>query len=243
MTAESLASPWLAPVHPERLEQAAQVPLPDYSRGARWRLKRTFDVIVSSVGLVLFLPVILVIALLIKRGSPGPIFFRQQRITRRGRRFNCLKFRTMDAAADPTPHLRLLDRLIAGYEVPPSAGRKDGPYKLVRDPRITSTGRWLRKTSLDELPQLWNVLQGDLSLVGPLAPIAFEVERYPPEWLARLSVPMGLTGPWQVYGRARVTYADMIELDLEYIRSWSLRNDLKLLILTIPSVIVGRGAR
>jgi lipopolysaccharide/colanic/teichoic acid biosynthesis glycosyltransferase len=135
-----------------------------------------------------------------------------------------------------------LDKLIMGCEADPQQQGQDVVYKLTKDPRITRIGSWLRKFSIDELPQLWNVIKGEISLVGPQAPIAFEVERYRPEWLRRLSVPAGLTGPWQVNGRGRVSYAKMIEMDLDYVANWSLKQDFVIIIKTLKAVILARGA-
>jgi lipopolysaccharide/colanic/teichoic acid biosynthesis glycosyltransferase len=241
MTAETLGGPWRVLPNREMLSQAADVPPPAYAASFAWRVKRWIDLAVSATALVLLSPLIAGISLAVAIGSPGPVFFRQERVTARGRRYWCLKFRTMRTNVDQSPHLRLLDQLIAG-EAP--TGPTSAPrFKLASDNRTTAIGRWLRRTSLDELPQLWNVFVGDISLIGPQAPLAFEVERYRPEWLERLAVPAGLTGPWQVMGRGRVPYARMIELDLDYVRNWSLRRDLRLVALTLPAVLLARGAR
>lgn len=235
-------SEWLAPYNPELMKLAHQLPLPDYVQGKSWRAKRCLDFLGSAFLLITLSPLIAAAALTIRLTSTGPVFFRQERITQCGRRYKCVKFRTMVPGAEIGPHLKLLDRLIAGQNITSESKQNGAPYKLADDPRVTAIGRWIRKMSIDELPQLWNVLRGDMSLVGPQAPLAFEVERYQTEWLRRLSVPAGLTGPWQAMGRSRVTYAEMMEMDLEYVNTWSLKNDLRLLLKTIPSVLLARGA-
>jgi lipopolysaccharide/colanic/teichoic acid biosynthesis glycosyltransferase len=171
------------------------------------------------------------VALAIKLDSPGPIFYRQQRVGKHGRRFWMLKFRSMRQDAD-----RLLDTLRAHNEA-------SGPlFKMRRDPRITRVGRLLRRWSLDELPQLFNVLRGDMSLVGPRPPIPAEVEEYEDWQHGRLRAVPGITGLWQVSGRSEVPFHDMVRLDLHYIRNWSLGLDLVILLRTIPAVLTSRGA-
>ncbi len=195
-------------------------------------LKRLMDILVSALLLVLLLPLMLVIALAIRLTSRGPVLFRQTRCGLNGRRFTLLKFRTMVPDAE-----RRMEEVAHLNEV-------EGPaFKSRRDPRVTAVGRLLRRLSLDELPQLLNVLKGDMSLVGPRPPIPEEVERYQRWQRRRLSMKPGLTGLWQVSGRAAIDDFDRwIELDLAYIDHWSLGLDLKILLKTLPAVLTARGA-
>jgi len=195
-------------------------------------LKRAMDITVSLVALLIAAPFfILPAALLIKLTSPGPIVFRQKRVGRNGRLFTLYKMRTMRADAE-----KLKASLQAQNEV-------DGPvFKIKKDPRITGVGRILRKLSIDELPQLWNVLRGDMSLVGPRPPLPAEVEKYERWQRRRLSMRPGITCIWQVSGRSSITFNRWMEMDLEYIDNWSLGLDLKILLKTIPSVFLARGA-
>jgi exopolysaccharide biosynthesis polyprenyl glycosylphosphotransferase len=198
-----------------------------------WNLvvKRALDVVISAMALVLFSPVMLLIALLIKYDSPGPVLFRQERVGRGGRLFMLYKFRSMRQGADEEKRA-LLDR-----------NQATGPlFKLRDDPRLTRVGRWLRRLSLDELPQLCNVLRGEISLVGPRPPIPSEVEQYQDWHRRRLDVPPGMTGLWQVSGRSELTFDEMVMLDLFYAENWSLLLDFKILLRTIPTVILGTGA-
>jgi exopolysaccharide biosynthesis polyprenyl glycosylphosphotransferase len=194
-------------------------------------LKRALDLVLASLCVAALLPLFGAVALAIKLDSPGPIFYRQQRVGKHGRRFWMLKFRSMRQDAD-----RLLDTLRAHNEA-------SGPlFKMRRDPRITRVGRLLRRWSLDELPQLFNVLRGDMSLVGPRPPIPAEVEEYEDWQHGRLRAVPGITGLWQVSGRSEVPFHDMVRLDLHYIRNWSLGLDLVILLRTIPAVLTSRGA-
>jgi exopolysaccharide biosynthesis polyprenyl glycosylphosphotransferase len=193
--------------------------------------KRALDVALVSVGLFAAAPVLLAIALAVKLDSPGPVFYRQLRVGKDGRHFWMLKFRSMCADAD-----RRLDALRLRNEA-------TGPlFKMRRDPRITRVGRILRRWSLVELPQLINVLRGDMSLVGPRPPIPSEVEQYEDWQMVRLRAVPGLTGLWQVSGRSEVPFHDMVRLDMHYIRNWSLSLDLEILLRTIPAVLSNRGA-
>jgi exopolysaccharide biosynthesis polyprenyl glycosylphosphotransferase len=193
--------------------------------------KRAFDLTLATVGLALTLPLWLVITLGIRLSSPGPVLFRQERVGRGGRTFTLLKFRTMVMDAE-----RLLEELRSRNEA-------DGPlFKLRQDPRVTPIGRWLRRWSLDELPQLFNVLKGDMSMVGPRPPLRAEVDAYEEWQLDRLEVAPGLTGLWQVSGRTELTFDEYVRLDLYYIENWSLAYDLFLVGKTIPIVLTGRGA-
>ncbi|MGE3909436.1 MAG: sugar transferase [Chloroflexota bacterium] len=194
-------------------------------------LKRLTDVMFTGAGLLAIWPALVVIALLIKLDSPGPIFYRQQRVGKDGRLFKMFKFRSMYQDAD-----RRQAELSAANEA-------SGPmFKMRNDPRVTRVGRLLRRTSLDEFPQLLNVLRGEMSLVGPRPPIPAEVEQYEEWQLGRLRAVPGMTGLWQVSGRSEVSFYDMVRLDLHYIRNWSLALDLEILWRTLPAVIGHRGA-
>jgi exopolysaccharide biosynthesis polyprenyl glycosylphosphotransferase len=193
--------------------------------------KRGFDLVVASLGLLLTLPLWLVIAVMVKATSPGPVLFRQRRVGQRGRPFTILKFRTMRVGADEMLHeLRALNEA-------------DGPlFKLRHDPRVTKVGRWLRHWSLDELPQLLNVVKGDMSLVGPRPPLPEEVREYEEWQFDRLEVPPGITGLWQISGRSDLSFDEYVRLDLFYIENWSLAYDLFIVAKTIPVLLSKRGA-
>jgi len=193
-------------------------------------LKRTVDAVFACATLALTAPLLIIIALVIKLESPGPILYRAERAGLKGRRFRCYKFRTMDAGADKTK-----EQLRARNE-------RHGPfYKMADDPRITRAGRWLRRYSLDELPQLWNVVRGEMSLVGPRPHPLDDFERYDLGDLQRLGVSPGLTGLWQVTARRDPSFERGLALDLEYIRSWSLWRDFRILYQTISVVLRGSG--
>jgi exopolysaccharide biosynthesis polyprenyl glycosylphosphotransferase len=192
--------------------------------------KRALDVIGSSIGILLLLPVFLVCALAVKLTSRGPVLFLQPRVGQGGRTFSCLKFRTMRVGAHAQQALLR------------PASQQDGPaFKMSRDPRVTPVGRLLRKFSLDELPQMFNVLIGDMSLVGPRPPIPSEVDNYTWWQRRRISVKPGLTCVWQVYGRNRVSFKRWVEMDLYYIDNWSLWLDIKLIAHTFGVVLRGTG--
>jgi len=194
-------------------------------------LKRTLDVVLAGAGLVLFAPLLGFIALVIRLDSPGPILFRQERVGRGGERFVLLKFRSMREDADC-----IVQELLALNEA-------SGPiFKIRNDPRMTRVGRFLRRSSLDELPQLWNVLRGEMSLVGPRPPLPREVDQYEPWQLRRLEAAPGLTGLWQVSGRSELSFDEMVMLDLYYVENWSLALDLRILVRTLPAVFRGGGA-
>jgi len=194
-------------------------------------LKRIIDVVVAATGLALACVLWPPIALAIKLSSRGPVLYRQVRCGLQGRRFELLKFRTMVEGAD------LLQPELAHLNV------MDGPvFKAPDDPRVTAVGRWLRRWSLDELPQLVNVLRGDMSLVGPRPPLPEEVTRYEPWQRRRLAMKPGLTGLWQVSGRSEIDFATWMAMDLAYIDHWSLWLDFKILLRTVPAVLGGRGA-
>ncbi len=201
---------------------------------------RVLDVVVASIALVVLLPVLLLIAILIRLESSGSPVFRQKRVGRSLRPFTVNKFRTMRQGVSHDTHRQFVQSLIAGEQPESIAGKPR--FKLASDDRITRMGRALRRTSLDELPQLWNVLRGDMSLVGPRPPIDYEVERYPAHWFARFEVKPGMTGLWQVSGRCELTLEEMIELDIEYVRRRSLRTNLWILVRTVPAVLSLQGA-
>ena len=207
-------------------------------KGRQLLVKRAVDLIGGLGGLVLASPLMLLLAAAIKLDSPGPAIFGQERIGSGGRRFRVLKFRTMRHGASDAAHRDLIRRLQADdvAPLPPSP-----VYKLVDDDRVTRVGRWLRRSSLDELPQLFNVLRGEMSLVGPRPPVPYEFEGYDHWQFDRLQVKPGITGLWQVSGRSRVSFRQMCELDVEYVRRWSLWLDLQILLKTIPVVLFNSG--
>jgi lipopolysaccharide/colanic/teichoic acid biosynthesis glycosyltransferase len=203
-------------------------------RGHEIAVKRVLDVTVAALGLVVLSPVLATVALLVRVASRGPVLYRQTRVGKGGLTFSMLKFRTMCHHADS---LRESLRELNVYDDPRL-------FKVSRDPRVTRLGYWLRKTSLDELPQLVNVLRGEMSLVGPRPPLPEEVAFYVDRDYARLSVLPGMTGPWQVAGRNLITDFDqVVSLELRYLESWSLANDLRILAETVPAVLRMRGAR
>ena len=207
-------------------------------------IKRMIDVLGSLTLLVLLSPVFFVIAAAIKLSSQGPVLFRQQRIGEHGTPFTFLKFRSMYVNNDASQHKEYVRQLIAGQAAKqPANGTGEGVFKLTNDPRITPVGNFLRRTSLDELPQFLNVLSGDMSLVGPRPPVPYEVDAYA-TWHRRrlLEAKPGITGLWQVQGRSRVGFDDMVRLDLRYARNCSPWLDLKILVRTPKAVIAGNGA-
>jgi exopolysaccharide biosynthesis polyprenyl glycosylphosphotransferase len=199
-------------------------------------VKRTIDVVGALVGLALTAPLFAYIALRIKRDSPGPVFFRQTRLGANMAEFTLLKFRTMKVDTDDTPHREFIKELMNGNAAPAS----NGLFKLSREDAITPFGRFLRKTSLDELPQLLNVLRGDMSLVGPRPCIPYEAEHFAPHHFERFLVPAGVTGFWQVTARAHTTFAEALDMDVTYARSWSLGLDLTLMLRTVRHLL-GKG--
>jgi lipopolysaccharide/colanic/teichoic acid biosynthesis glycosyltransferase len=204
-------------------------------------LKRALDIVGSATLLLLLSPVFLVIAALIKAKSPGPIFFRQVRVGQKAQPFTMLKFRSMHVNADSRVHQQYVTQFIKSGGQPESGNNQ--VFKLTNDRRITSLGHVLRKTSLDELPQLWNVLRGDMSLVGPRPPLFYETEQYQPwHWRRVLYAKPGVTGLWQVAGRSRTTFDGMVRLDLRYVRTRSLWTDIKILLATPAAVFTGKGA-
>lgn len=235
--------------------------------------KRTLDVAVSLTVLLVLSPLLITAAILIRATSRGPAIYRQRRVGEGGRIFTMYKFRSMYQNSDPTLHRHAYARFLRGGSgngkvdretlaelAPQAASRLEMPDSLshrpfkrlwlrfvfaltTEDPRVTPVGAILRRTSIDELPQLFNVLIGDMSLVGPRPPIPYEVRLYTPHHLGRLAVTPGVTGIWQVYGRGRVPFEQMVDMDLEYIASRSFWLDLRLMLLTVPSVLRTSGAR
>ncbi len=209
-------------------------------------VKRSIDIVGSLSALILCLPVFIVIAALIKHTSKGPVFFRQKRVGQYGKTFTFLKFRSMFVNNDPTIHKEYVKSLICSSDSAASGScdsQTQQVYKIQNDPRVTPLGRFIRRTSLDELPQFINVLKGDMSLVGPRPPIPYEVESYE-LWHRRrvLEMKPGITGLWQVEGRSRTTFNEMVRLDLFYLANWSVWLDLKLLFRTPFAVFTSKGA-
>jgi lipopolysaccharide/colanic/teichoic acid biosynthesis glycosyltransferase len=217
---------------PGRTEERVPGVVPAPATGFYLRFgKRWFDIAASGLGMILLSPVFLLLALAIKIDSPGPILYRSRRVGEGGRFFAFLKFRSMvrdaEARRGEVAHLNEVD----------------GPvFKISRDPRITRVGAFLRRTSLDELPQLWNILNGDMSVVGPRPPIPGEVRHYEPWQLNRLGVRPGLTCLWQVSGRSEVGFDEWMRMDMEYIERRSLGLDLSIILRTVPAVLGGKGA-
>ncbi|WP_409564544.1 sugar transferase [Methylobacterium sp. J-088] len=211
---------------------------PFVARGLRlnWAAKRGLDVGVAVTALFLLLPLLLLIALLVWAGDGRAPIFRHIRLGRDGRSFGCLKFRSMvtDGEALLAAHLAADPRARAEWAA---------THKLSNDPRITAIGQVLRKTSLDELPQLWNVLRGEMSLVGPRPIVPAEVARYGRAFQTCFAVPPGVTGLWQVSGRSDTSYAERVALDLDYASRWSLRRDIAIMLRTIPAVLAQRGSK
>jgi lipopolysaccharide/colanic/teichoic acid biosynthesis glycosyltransferase len=242
-------------VYPEEWNHDHDVPkrpsnpalYPDLSKRAEAKrvsggLKRAMDIVGSTLALIAGAPLLLGIAVAIKATSKGPVFFRQRRIGQYGTPFVFLKFRSMVTGNDATTHKEYVQKLIAGKAERYSDGNGEKVFKLTMDPRITRVGAFLRRTSLDELPQFINVLKGEMSLVGPRPPVPYEVEAYD-VWHRRrlLEAKPGITGLWQVSGRSRVTFDDMVRLDLRYARNWSPWMDVKILARTPAAMVSGEG--
>ncbi|HRN67022.1 MAG TPA: sugar transferase [Promineifilum sp.] len=221
--------------------------------------KRIMDLAIVVLSMVFLLPLMAFIAILIKWDSPGPAIFRQERVTARRRvrngqvyweeaPFTIFKFRTMRTDAKSTIHRQFIEAYIAGddkrmADLQSAQQAEDAKYKLVEDPRVTRVGSFLRKTSLDELPQFLNVLLGNMSLVGPRPPIPYEVELYLYHHHDRLRTVPGITGWWQVKGRSATSFEEMVRMDVDYIRRQSLWLDIKIIIMTVTAVVNGKGAR
>jgi len=194
-------------------------------------IKTYFEFIITLGIMIVFLPILICTPVFIKLSSNGPVFFSQERVGYHGRKFKLLKFRTMESDAESR-----LDELM-------NLNEQSGPvFKIDNDPRITGVGKFLRKFSLDELPQLYNVIRGDMNLVGPRPPLPAEVKQYKPEWRKRLNMKPGITGLWQVSGRNDIiNFEDWVALDLQYIDNWSLKLDLMIIFKTIPHMFRGSG--
>ena len=203
------------------------------------RAKRIFDILFVLLISPLILLVGAIVAVLIVLDSNGPVFYRHKRIGQNGVEFEMLKFRSMYVNNDDTTHREAIKQYMNG-EILNDNGNM--PYKIGEDPRITRVGRIIRKLSIDELPQFWNILCGEMTLVGPRPPLAYEVELYTLHDRLRLSGKPGLTGSWQVYGRSKVSFQEMIEMDIAYLQRQSLWEDIKLIVLTVPVMLLGRGA-
>ena len=204
------------------------------------RAKRLLDLAFTLLVAPFIILVGMFVAICIKLDSRGPVFFRQKRVGWNGNEFEMLKFRSMYVNSDQLAHREKIMKYMNGQKLNQD-GTGNLSYKDVHDPRITKIGRLIRKTSLDEIPQFWNVLSGDMTLVGPRPPLPYEVELYSSyEWL-RLAGKPGLTGTWQVYGRSRVTFQNMVEMDIEYLERQSLWRDIQLILLTIPVMLFARG--
>ena len=195
-------------------------------------LKRSFDIIVSALLLLLLSPFLLIISLLIYQDSPGSVFFSQQRVGKNGKGFKMWKFRSMYSNAEQLKAALMKQNEMAGGVL----------FKMKGDPRITKIGRFIRKYSIDEIPQLWNVLIGDMSLVGPRPPLPDEVEQYTAYEFSRLAVTPGITCIWQISGRSEIPFQQQVELDLRYIEMQSIWTDIWIILRTIPAVFSGRGA-
>jgi exopolysaccharide biosynthesis polyprenyl glycosylphosphotransferase len=215
----------------------------DRSRKLALMVKGMMDASGSVIALVLSAPLFLLIAIAIKLTSRGPVFFRQERVGQHGRPFMMLKFRSMCVDNDPSVHQKWFQNFHKGKAEKHAVGNGNGSYKLPNDPRVTRVGRLLRRTSMDELPQFINVLNGEMSLVGPRPPIPYEVDAYDAWHRGRvLEAKPGITGLWQVSGRSRVPFDEMVRMDLKYARTWSLWLDIKILLKTPGAVLNGEGA-
>jgi lipopolysaccharide/colanic/teichoic acid biosynthesis glycosyltransferase len=226
-----------APLYPDLLEE-------EEKKKTSLIIKRAMDIVGSAAALVAFSPLFLILSAFIKLTSKGPVFFRQPRVSQYGKHFIFLKFRSMKVSNCDTIHKDYVKNFIAGKtETPVAAGQKAPVYKITNDPRVTAIGRFMRRTSLDELPQFWNVFIGEMSLVGPRPPIPYELEAYD-VWHRRrlLEVKPGITGLWQVRGRSSTTFDEMVRLDLQYSRTWSPMLDVKILLDTPRAVLMGDGA-
>jgi lipopolysaccharide/colanic/teichoic acid biosynthesis glycosyltransferase len=201
-------------------------------------IKRAIDLVGASLLLVLTSPIFAIAALQVRRDSPGPIFFRQLRVGKGMETFSALKFRTMQTGTDESAHRAFIQATMDAKASPTASGL----YKLDRSDAVTSSGRWLRKTSLDELPQLINILRGEMSLVGPRPCLEYELENFAPHHFERFNVPAGLTGLWQVTARAHSTFGEALEFDVAYARNWSLGLDLLLLLRTPFQILRQRDA-
>lgn len=213
-------------------------------RSHGYPLKRALDVVAALIALAVLSPLMLLVALAIKLTSPGPVIFRQSRVGQGGAPFMMYKFRSMRTDMDDRVHREFVAKLIDGKKPAVGASAQVEAFKLKADPRITAIGRFIRKTSIDELPQFFNVLKGEMSLVGPRPPVPYEADHYM-SWHRRrvLELKPGLTGIWQVEGRSRVSFDEMVRMDLRYLRLCSLKFDLDILLRTVAVVLTCEGAR
>jgi lipopolysaccharide/colanic/teichoic acid biosynthesis glycosyltransferase len=200
--------------------------------------KRVLDLVVVTPMIVLLSPLLVLVAVIVKLTSRGPVLFRQERVGLDGRPFTLLKFRSMIVTDDDTALREIVQLELAGER-----SAQGGSFKVLDDPRVTRVGRVMRSTSIDELPQLFNVLRGEMSLVGPRPALQWEADIFPPEYQRRTTVPPGITGLWQVSGRSTLGTLDMLRLDVEYVDTWSLGMDLRILMRTLPVLVRGDGAR
>ena len=216
------------------------ITVPDRCHPARWELSalRILDLTLAMIALTLLALPMLTVAAAIRLGSPGPALFRQRRVGRGGRPFVMYKFRTMRAGCSDAAHRELIARELRGEDT-----SSDGSWKIDGDPRLTRFGAWLRRTSIDELPQLFNVVRGQMALVGPRPCLEWEAEMFPREYEARFAVRPGLTGLWQVSGRSTMGTLEMLELDVVYTRRRGFWLDVKILVLTVPTLLRRHGAR
>jgi exopolysaccharide biosynthesis polyprenyl glycosylphosphotransferase len=235
LLAEEPSQPDLFPINLDESGQPRKIEL---------ALKRAVDILGAVVGLVLFSPIMFIASLAIKLTSPGPVIFTQDRFGKKGARFPFHKFRSMYWNVDDQIHREYVTSLIKGELEKINEGDEEQPlYKMKSDSRVTPVGKIIRRTSIDELPQFFNVLKGEMSLVGPRPPIPYEVEKYEPWHLRRiLEVKPGITGLWQVDGRSKTSFDDMVRLDLRYVQTWSLWLDIKILLKTIRAVVRPTGA-
>jgi lipopolysaccharide/colanic/teichoic acid biosynthesis glycosyltransferase len=227
-------------------ERASEVDLAQLLRTETPRISdvaiRALDIVVTAIMLLVLSPLLALTALLIKLDSPGPVIFWQRRLGKGMRPFSVAKFRTMYDGSDTDTHRVHVERMICDEE-DEGDGKPVPMMKLEADPRVTKIGDFLRRTSIDELPQLWNVLRGEMSLVGPRPPIQYEVDKYPARAYRRFAVRPGITGLWQVKGRSLTSFPEMIALDVEYVERRSFWLNVKIIVLTVPTVIHGKGAR
>jgi exopolysaccharide biosynthesis polyprenyl glycosylphosphotransferase len=213
------------------------------AKSASLLVKRAMDIVGSAAALLFFSPLFILIAIAVKLSSKGPVLFKQDRLGQFGKTFRCLKFRSMHANNDLKIHQEFMKNLISGSYQGKGEGTSKRVFKMTDDPRITRIGKIIRRTSLDELPQFINVLRGEMSLVGPRPPLAYEYQEYD-LWHRRrvLELKPGITGLWQVNGRSRVSFDEMVRLDLRYARTWSIALDLRILAQTPRAVLFGDGA-
>ena len=223
------------------LTRAEAPPATTWQERAGAALRRFFDIVFALALILLLSPILIGVALAVRLDSRGPAFFRQRRVGHLEKEFTLFKFRSMRVDADPQGHQEYVTALIKGEDANPNGGREN-LYKLAVDNRITGVGHWIRRWSLDELPQLFNVVRGDMTLVGPRPAIPYEVAEYPSWYRERFSVKPGLTGYWQVSGRSERTYEEMVRLDIEYARRRSLALDLSILLKTPWVVLSRKGA-